>query len=246
MMTAGIGVTFQVQIGVPFGARVSRVLRPIHGRGKFSNLSVVAGDILTAIDGKDVAGFPKNVLRHYLLGPPGTKVLLSLVRLYPDSKPLDFEVELEREFLQLKESGGQIEKWESVENEALRMQILLLREEAAQHVHVQEQQQQQIAQLRQSIESHLDALDTTKMLLIAANEQVSDHKEETEWHREELSRTRTELSASDKRLALSVAEAGSLSFSVFLSRCSLPSLALFLSPSLPRSLTPSLSHFLAP
>lgn len=49
--------------------QVSRVLRPIHGRGKFSNLSVVAGDILTAIDGKDVAGFPKNVLRHYLLGP---------------------------------------------------------------------------------------------------------------------------------------------------------------------------------
>ena len=37
------------------------------------------------------------------------------------------QVELEREFLQLKESGGQIEKWESVENEALRMQILLLR-----------------------------------------------------------------------------------------------------------------------
>jgi len=49
--------------------QVSRVLRPIHGRGKFSNLSVVAGDILTAIDGQDVAGFPKNVLRHYLLGP---------------------------------------------------------------------------------------------------------------------------------------------------------------------------------
>ena len=44
---------------------------------------------------------------------------------------IEFQVELEREFYQLQEygkgSGKQVQKWENVENEALRMQIFLLR-----------------------------------------------------------------------------------------------------------------------
>ena len=66
---AGVGLTFQVQMGVPYVARVSRVLQPLRGRSRLSNLSVKSGDVLTSINGRDVAGFPKNLLRHYLLGP---------------------------------------------------------------------------------------------------------------------------------------------------------------------------------
>ena len=46
-LLAGVGLTFQVQMGMPFGARVSRVLQPMSGLGRFSNLSVLAGDTLT-------------------------------------------------------------------------------------------------------------------------------------------------------------------------------------------------------
>jgi len=45
-----------VQLGAQFGARVSRVLHPIKGRGRFNNLSVQPGDVLVSIQGRDISG----------------------------------------------------------------------------------------------------------------------------------------------------------------------------------------------
>jgi hypothetical protein len=81
----------------------------------------------------NMAGFSKNLLRHHLLGPPGSRVVLGFWRECDHGMKQEFKVELVREFNQLTESGGQVGKWEGVEVEALRMQILLLREEATRH-----------------------------------------------------------------------------------------------------------------
>ena len=146
-----------------------------------------------------------------------------------DGGKQEFQVELVREVQQLTESGGgQVGKWEGVEVEALRMQILLLREEATRHREIQEaqqheievlkgQQQQQIAALQVQQQQHIEALEhrqelrdsefaerdrelsTTKMQLIATNESLVDHQEETEWNRAELSRCLQTLSDSRKR-----------------------------------------------
>jgi hypothetical protein len=56
-MSAGVGITFSVQLGTQFGARVSRVLHPIiSGKGRFTNFSVQPGDILVSVQGRDCSG----------------------------------------------------------------------------------------------------------------------------------------------------------------------------------------------
>jgi hypothetical protein len=56
-MSAGVGITFSVQLGIQFGARVSRVLHPIlSGRGRFTDFSVQPGDVLVSIHGRDISG----------------------------------------------------------------------------------------------------------------------------------------------------------------------------------------------
>ena len=67
------------------------------------------------------------------MGPPGSRVVLGFWRECDHGLKQEFKVELVREFNQLTETGGQVGKWEGVEVEALRMQILLLKEEATRH-----------------------------------------------------------------------------------------------------------------
>ncbi len=80
-------------------------------------------------------------------------------------------MELVREVQQLTESGGsQVGKWEGVEVEALRMQILLLREEATRHRETQEAQQREIEVLKGQQQEQIAALQVQQQQHIRALE----------------------------------------------------------------------------
>lgn len=148
-------------------------------------ISVAPGDVLTGIDGHDVSGYPKSLLRRIFAQSKDTQVSLDMLRQYQDGREVEYQIEIARDTCQVLEShvGHDVN---ALESEALRMQINLLRDDAEQNGMRLRETQEALSEARSSLLSDQEAMRNTKMLLIAANEQVSDHREETEWLRAQL------------------------------------------------------------
>ena len=125
---------------------------------------------MKGIDGKDVSGFPTSLLRH-LLAQNESGVSLELLRPYADGRDLEYQVELARDSCELQECPAGHEM-AALEIEALRMQILLLRDDTEHAWLSQRETATALSEAECALQAEREALGSTKMLLIASNEQV--------------------------------------------------------------------------
>jgi len=152
--------------------QVCKVMRSVRGVGRSGTFSVAPGDILKRIDGKDVSGFPTSLLRHILAQKTESRVSLELLRPYADGRDLEYQVELARDSCELQERPAGHEM-DALEIEALRMQILLLRDDTEHAWQRQRETATALSEAESALQAEREALGSTKMLLIASNEQVS-------------------------------------------------------------------------
>ncbi len=86
---AGLGMEITLEGGV------IKVVSPIDGTPA-AKAGILAGDVISAIDGKATAGLPLDEVVAKLRGPVGSKVTLAITR---HSKPTPFNVTLTREII---------------------------------------------------------------------------------------------------------------------------------------------------